>query len=97
MYGIVSRGSLDAFVTTLKYVIGEAPAVAALMHAARRLDFGQYGRSQPVDYRTKFAPFVDALNEVDCYDLVLFDIKAVVTILADALGKHGTRGSECWD
>jgi hypothetical protein len=96
MFGVVSRGSLGAFVVTFKYVPGEAPAVALLMQAARRLDFGQYGRSHAVDYRTSYAPFVDALNEIDRYDLV-FDIKAVVTILADALAKHGTRGSERWD
>jgi hypothetical protein len=40
MFGVVSRGSLGAFVATFKYVPGEAPAVAVLMQAARRLDFG---------------------------------------------------------
>ena len=56
MYGIVSRGSLGAFVATFRYVPGEAPAVAALMQAARRLNFGMYGRTQSVDYRTSYAP-----------------------------------------
>ena len=78
-------GILGAFAAMLKYVHGEAPAVAALMQAARNLSFGGGGgRSTPVDNRTYYAPFIGALDEVDRYDLV-FDIKAVVTLLADAL------------
>jgi hypothetical protein len=94
MYGVLSRGSLGAYVATLKYVPGVAPAVATLMHAAAKLDFGP-GRGQPVNYRLFYEPFLDALRDVDRFDLI-FDVKAVVTLFANALSTHGTRGSARW-
>jgi hypothetical protein len=36
------------------------------------------------------------LHDVDRFDLI-FDVKAVVTLFANALSKHGTRGSARWD
>ena len=87
MYGIFSIGCLAAYVATLHYVSGEAPLVAALMSLARLLDFGAKGTT--VSY-TKYSHFVDALNEVDRFELV-FDIKAVVGLVVDALKKKALR------
>jgi hypothetical protein len=48
-YGILSRGSIGAYVATLKYVPGVVPTVATLMHAAEKKGTG---RGQPVDYQS---------------------------------------------
>ena len=96
MYGIFSIGSMAALVATFKYVPGLAPAVTTLLSAARTLHFGGKGKSHPVDFRSSYSVFVDALHEVDRSDLV-FDIKSVVNYLVDALDKKGPRGSQMWD
>ena len=96
MFGVFSIGCMAAYVATLKYVSGEAPLVTAFMALTRTLCFGPAGRDKSVNYHHSYAAFVDALSEVDRYELV-FDIKAVVTLLADALNLKGPRGSLRWD
>ena len=63
------------------------------MKKARDLAFGVKGATVKND---KYSDFVDALNEVDRFELV-FDIKAVVSLVVDALKKKGTKSSLRWD
>ena len=95
MFGILSAGSIAALVATHQYVPGVAPAVVALLQAARILHFGPRSAAR-IDYRSTYSPFLEALSEVDKHDLV-FDIKEVITLFVDALNRTGPRSVIAWD
>ena len=95
MFGIISVGSIAALVATHQYVPGVAPAVAALLKAAKVLHFGPRNAAR-IDYRSTYSPFLEALGEVDKLDLV-FDIKEFITLFVDALNRTGPLSVIAWD
>ena len=95
MYGILSVGCITALAATHKYVPGVAPAVAALMAAVKSLNFGP--RNAPrINYRSTYAPFLEALSNVYRHDLI-FDIKEVINEFVQALNRTGPRSVVTWD